>query len=134
MPEPAVRVHGLRELSAAFAKADRDVRLGFRAELRNIGRPIQQDAQRLALSEIPGMAGSPKWAGMRIGVTRKLVYVAPRRRGVRTHLDPRSRGRQFADLLMGRAMEPALERNKERAIHEFEQLLDEMANRFNRAP
>lgn len=131
MLEPAVTVKGLHELQAALAHAERDVRLGVRAELRSVARPIQQDAQRLAASEITGMARSPRWAGMRIGVTRNLVYVAPRQKGVRG--GPKRRP-NLAGLMMARAMEPALEGNRESTVRAFEQMLDTVADTFNREP
>jgi hypothetical protein len=128
MPEPAVTVRGLRELQTAFAKADRDARLGLRAELRTVARPVQQEAQALALGTIRGMPQSPRWAGMRIGVTRTAVYVAPRQKGVRG--GPKSRP-NLAPLMMDRAMEPALDRNRDRIVHDFEHVLDTMADDFN---
>jgi hypothetical protein len=124
-----VHVRGLRELQAALAKADRDTRLGLRADLRNVAKPVQQDAQQLALSTIAGMPRSPRWAGMRIGVTRSLVYVAPRQKGTRGR-GPEGRP-NLANLLMTKAMEPALERNRPGIERSMETVLDRMADRFN---
>jgi hypothetical protein len=125
-------VEGYRPFMAALAKADRDVRLGVRTELRDVARPVQQTAQALALSRIRQMPQSPKWAGMRIGITRNLVYVAPRQKGSRGR-GPRRRP-NLANLLMARAMEPALERNAARVEAGFEQMLDDVADRFNHGP
>jgi hypothetical protein len=124
-----VYVKGLRELQAALAKADRDTRLGLRADLRNVAQPVQQDAQQLALSTITGMPRSPRWAGMRIGVTRSLVYVAPRQKGTRGRV-PGGRP-NLANLLMSKAMEPALERNRASIERSMDAVLDRMADRFN---
>jgi hypothetical protein len=124
-----VYVKGLRELQAALKNADRDTRLGLRAELRDLARPVADDAQQLALSTISGIARSPRWAGMRIGVTRSLVYVAPRQKG--THGRGSNRRPNLADLLMTRAMEPALERNRPGIERSMEAVLDHMAARFN---
>lgn len=129
---PALRVRGMRELQAALAQADRGTRLGVRRELRELGRPVQQDAQALALGRIPGMARSPQWAGMRVGVTRTLVYVAPKQRGRRNRqqlLRP-----NLAGLMMDRAMEPALERNEGKIERNFEEMIDRVADRFNHGP
>jgi hypothetical protein len=123
-----VVVEGLREFQAALAKADRDTRLGVRADLRDVARPVADDAQHLALSTITGMRRSPKWAGMRVGVSRTLVYVAPRKRGVKS--GPAKR-RNLADLLMDNAMEPALERHTDEIEHSVEVVLDRVADRFN---
>lgn len=124
-----VAVTGLRDLNAALAKADRATRLGVRAELRQVGEPVRSDAQQLAGTAIPRMAHSPAWAGMRVGVTRSLVYVAPRKRGTRGRT-PRSRP-NLAQLLMARAMEPALRRHEGQTVERFDDMLDRVADRFN---
>jgi hypothetical protein len=122
-------VEGYTGLMRALAQADRDVRLGVRRELRGVARPVQQDAQQLALSTIAGMPRSPRWAGMRIGIIRTSVYVAPRQRGVKS--GPRKRP-NLANLLMNQAMQPALDRNTARVEAGFEQMLDTIADKFNR--
>jgi hypothetical protein len=129
---PAVQVKGLRELQAAFAHADRATRLGLRAELQHVAEPVQRDAQALAGQEISGMRRSPRWARMRVGVTRRLVYVAPKQRGVKTRnpRDPRRRP-NLAPLLMARAMEPVLERHETEIVIATEAMLDHIADGFN---
>jgi hypothetical protein len=122
-------VTGLRELSAAFAHAERQTRLGFRAGLRDVAEPVRRDAEQLALSAIPRMSASPAWSRMRTGVTRSLVYVAPRKRGTRGRT-PRSRP-NLADLLMDKAMEPALERHANEIEGRMEQFMDHIADDFN---
>jgi hypothetical protein len=127
---PAVLVRGERELSRAFAKADRDTRLRWRRTLRELAEPVRSDAEQLALQTIRNMASSPKWARMRTGVTQKMVYVAPRQRGVRGR-GPKRRG-NLADLLMDRAMQPALDRHRGDVERAVELLFDRIADDFNR--
>ena len=124
-----VIVQGLGDVNAAFAKTDRDLRLGWRKGMRQVAEPVRQDAQASALSDIRRMPGSPKWARMRTGVTRTMVYVAPRQKGVRGRTP--ARRPNLADLLMDRAMQPALERHKHEITARFEQLLDQVADNFN---
>lgn len=135
---PAVQVRGLRELQAAFAHADRASRLGLRTELRAVAKPVAVEAEQRALDRIRNVPHSPRWARMRVGVTRRVVYVAPRQRGVKTRnpTDPRRRGwgtgpPSFADLLMDRAMEPALERHEGEILVATEAVLDHVADGFN---
>jgi hypothetical protein len=128
MPEPAVHISGMREFQAALARADRSSRLGVRRELRDVARPIANDSQQLALSTIAGMSSSPAWARMRIGVTRTLVYVAPRQRGGKGGPGRRP---NLADLMMSRAMEPALERHRGELEANVELMLDRVAGQFN---
>ena len=115
-----VVVSGLAELSAAFQKAEREARLAFRAGLREAVEPVRRDAEVSAQQSIRHMPASPRWARMRTGQSRSVVYVAPRQRGVKTTGRASLRRPNLADLLMDRAMEPALERH----THEIEQRLD----------
>src|SRR5262245_26790821 len=109
----------------AFAKADREVRLGFRRELRNVARPVQQDAEQLATTRIRSMPRSPQWARMRVGITRREVYVVPRQKGVRGQ-GPKARPK-FATEMYYRAMQPALQRNRGEIVRRFEEALNRMA-------
>jgi len=120
---------GFRELNLAYKFAERDVRLRWRANLRQVAEPVRQDAERLAVSSIRRMPGSPKWARMRVGVTQRVVYIAPRQKG--THGRGRLRRPNLADLLLDRAMEPALERNEEEMFRNLERLMDTIAADFN---
>lgn len=127
-----VRVEGLSELNRALRRADKDVRKGIRRELGSVAQPIAADAQALALSEIRGMQQSRSWAGMRIGLTSSLLYVAPRKRGVRGFGNRSRRRPNLAGLLMGRAMQPALNRNANKVEREFNDMLDRVADNFSR--
>jgi hypothetical protein len=132
-----VFVRGLHELQASLKYADRSLRLGVRSGLRQVAEPVQRGAEELAMSEIKRMPRSPKWSKMRVGITRDLVYIAPRQKGTRGRGDPRWRRGQgfahppFSDILMDRAMEPALERHAGEIEARFEELLDRVSDDFN---
>ena len=128
--EGEVYVRGMRELSRAFAYADRDSRRELREAFKEVAQPVARDAEGLAVARIPRMASSPRWSLMRVGVTRTTVYVAPKQRGLRNRADPRRRP-NLADLLMGRAMEPALEQNQHEIEVAVEHALDRLADHFN---
>ena len=66
-------------------------------------------------------AGDP-WARFRLGITQKLIYVAPRQKGARGR--NRKQRKNFAGLLMERVMEPALAQNEARVERDFERMLD----------
>jgi hypothetical protein len=87
----------------------------------------------LAASQIRNVADGDPWSRMRTGVYRAVAYVAPVERGVKGRGNQRLRRRQFADLLMTRAMEPALERNRDVVARRVDDLLDEVANVWERA-
>jgi hypothetical protein len=126
---PAV-VRGLRELSAAFAHTDREARLGLRRGLREVAEPVRRDAEQLAAQKISHIG--VRWPRMRIGVTRNLVYVAPRQRGIKATGDRRLARPNLAGLLMDQAMQPALDRNSPEIEHRVDRLFDHLADDFNR--
>ena len=123
----AIRVRGLRELNRAFVRADRTLKREKNDALKRAADPVRLDAERLAASEIPRI-GVP-WSRMRVGVTQRLVYVAPRERGVRG--GSRSRP-NLAGKLLNEAMTPALARNRERVVRELEQMLDKVGKDWER--
>lgn len=129
MATDAVVVRGLRELSVAFSKAGRDTSVAFRKELRGVAEPIRSQASALARHSIPNIG--PRWGEMRTGVTRKLVYVAPKQRGVKTRGRDRRKRPNLATLLAERATQPALEHNKGQINQRVERMLDKVARDFN---
>ena len=129
MPESGVYVRGLSDLSRAFRVIGGEAKAEFRAEERAIAEPVRRDAEALAATKIRRIG--PRWPRMRIGANQSVVYVAPRQRGVKTTGRAQLRRPNLADLLMDRAMEPALEHNIPRIEHDIEALLDRVTERFN---
>jgi hypothetical protein len=124
-------VENLAAVQRAFAKADRDVRLGFRAELRNVAEPVRSDIESVAPLVIRNLPRSPGWSRMRTGVTRREVYVVPRLKGVRGR-GP-ARRPNFSRLMLYRAMRPAMLRHQAEIVRRFDEGLDRMAANFNRS-
>jgi hypothetical protein len=129
----AVRVLGLSELERAFAKADRAVQQDMRDALAEAAAPVRSDAQSLAGTTIRNLRPGEPWTAMRIGLHRAVAYVAPVERGIKGRGGQRLRRRNLADLLMGRAMQPALDRNVTKVEQRIDHLLDEVANVWERA-
>lgn len=119
-----VRVEGLRELSRAFAVADKTLAKEFRDGLKDAAEPVRSDAAALARTQISRI--TEPWSEMRVGVTRTSVYVAPKQRHTR---DPRRKRKNLANLLLGEAMLPALERN----VGEVENRVDDVLGTVGRA-
>jgi len=123
----AIRVEGLGELIVAFGLADKELRNDLRDALAESAAPVRSDAQSLAGSgAIRNLHGGDPWTGMRIGVLSAVAYVAPVERGAKGRGNARRRRPAFADLLLGRAMEPALERNTANVERRFEEMLDDV--------
>lgn len=132
MPVPTVQVEGLRDLQRAFKVADRATQKELRVALKEIGEPIARDAEALATARIRRIGKA--WPQMRVGVTQSLVYVAPKERGRLTKRNPpRYRRPNLFDLLMGRAMEPALEANIAGVEAALERVLDRVGSAWERA-
>jgi hypothetical protein len=124
-------LRGQHELLASLTHADRALRLGVRRGLRQAAEPVQRSAEELALEKIRRMPRSPKWARMRVGVTRDFVYVAPRQRGAKGRGHQSARRPNLADLLMDRAMQPALDQHIDEVEARLEELLDRISDEFN---
>lgn len=118
MPTGEIRVHGLREMNRAFAKADKNLKKDLTKTLKQVAEPVRADASRRALQEIPNI-GEP-WSRMRTGATTSVVYVAPTRRGRQSQLHRPN----LAGLLMDRAMQPALDAHSNDIEHELGRMLD----------
>ena len=86
---------------------------------------MRSDAQSLATMRIRRIG--PNWARMRIGTKSQIVYVAPVERGSKGRGNQRFRRPNLANLLMDRAMEPALARNEDKVIARVNEALDDVA-------
>lgn len=107
-----VLVGNLDSINRSINQSGRLIQSGLRDELREAAEPVKRDAERLSRSEISGMRRArrdpPPWSVQRIGQTVHEVYVAPNERGVKSRTDSGRRRPRFAQLLLGRAYEPAL--------------------------
>ena len=94
--------------------------------LEEAAQPVELEAEALAVSRIRNMPRSPRWAGMRIGVSRmeSLVYMVPAARSRR-----RTKRPNLADLLLTRAMDPALEHNAAQVEKTVDHMLAELAGK-----
>ena len=130
----AIQVKGLREMQRAFAIADKSLELELRAALRESAEPVRLDAEHLAATKIRNIlspTAEVDWWRMRVGVTRSFVYIVPNERGKRTRANRRRFARpNLADLMMGRAMEPALDQNQEKLEQNVGHVLDAVGRRW----
>lgn len=130
MPADAVRVHGFRELSRAFARADKTLRNELRDGLRDAAEPVRRDAELYARLNIRNI-GVP-WSRMRSRVTQRAVWVAPVERGVRSRAAQNRRRPNLAGLLLDDAMQPALDENEPEVVRRLEKVLDTVARDWER--
>lgn len=126
----ALAVRGMADLTRTFSHAPADVKREYRKELRTFANPVKVTAESLAVSEIRRMFDSPQWAKMRVGITQKLVYVAPRQRGVKSRGRGTLKRPNLGNLLADRVLEPSLEQNRGRIEHDFEVMTDRLVARW----
>lgn len=126
-----VAVRGYRELSAAFAALDKEQKKKLPLVMREVAEPVRRDAETFASQRVRNIDAGDPWARMRTGVTRRLVYVAPKQRGVKGR-DRRRRRPNLATLLAERALEPALHRHEADIERALDQALDRLCDEFNR--
>jgi hypothetical protein len=129
-PIGAIAVRGMEDLQRAFRALSRDLGNGVREALEAAGDPVRSAAERLAVQEISRI-GIP-WSRMRVGVTRTSVYVAPVQRGVKSRGRQRLRRPNLAPLLLERALDPALEQNRDRVEDEVLETLDDLFRMWER--
>src|SRR5262245_14795915 len=101
----AVALKGMAELSRAFQAAGKESWVAARNGAREVAEPVRAESEMLAITRVRRMARSPQWARMRVGVTTRLVYVAPVKRGVKTKGLGGKHRPNLAPLLMDRAMQ-----------------------------
>lgn len=129
MAEPGVgiKIHGLKQLNRALAKAEKDSRANVRLALRAVAEPIRSEAEQRALG-ITNIGS--RWGRMRIGASRSVVYVAPMTRS----RDPARKRPNLAAKLMDEAMAPALESHRLGLEAAVGRALDKMADDFHSPP
>lgn len=122
----AVRVRNLATVQRALARTEAGMRRELRGELKSIGEPIRSDAQSLALATIRNV-GIP-WARMRVGLSVDTVFVVPvsKSRGA----GKGAKRPNLANLLMDKALEPALARNHDRIADDVDAALGRVVARF----
>lgn len=117
-----VVVVNLDRINRALTLSGKMYGAAMRGALLQGAEPIRQDAGRLSILELSGMRRAktkpPPWSIQRKGQTVHEVYIAPKERGrhgrdTRTE-GARRRAEKFVELMMGKAYEPALERNEPR--------------------
>ena len=111
-------------LTRALAHADAEVKREGTLELTTLGQLVERDAEVLAT----GIGVGRSWSQFRTGVSPSVVWVAPQSHG--TKLPARKRP-NFARLLRGRAMQPALDRRRQEVYDRFQKLTARVCAGFN---
>jgi hypothetical protein len=117
----AAVVEGLRDLQVAFKLAGKTSSVELRAALRDSAEPVRADAQTIAsLGLHPSKVD---WSQMRVGISRTMVYVAPKQRGKKSRHDHRRRRPNVAPIL-AHAMETSLDQNEPEVMARVQRVVD----------
>ena len=123
----AVRVKGLRELTRDFKRMSKDLDTEVTQELKRVAEPVRVTAERLAISRIRNMPGSPRWAGMKVGVAsgRGVVWMRPsaRRRGGSSRPN-------LGAMLLERSMDPALDQKQGEVVEGLDRMLGRLGGDY----
>jgi hypothetical protein len=112
-----LRVHGLREVNAAFRKIDSSLAKEFGNDLKKAAAPVVETAK----------AKETRWRGASINTIRA------KRSGPRVFVEQSARKKtglrgDFGALQMRSALEPALEENTNQVFTEVERVLNHYAS------
>lgn len=126
MAQGTVRVNGLRELTRAFNILSKELSVEVTSSLLEGVEPVKERAQQLALARIRNVPQSPEFAEMRTGVSkaRGVVFMVPAWRSRRR---PNRRRPNFGNLLLERAMDPAVAEHADDIVRGVERTLDHLA-------
>ncbi len=136
MADQAIHVRGLRELERAFKLADKAEYKALRTTLKESAEPVKRLAEGKAVARIRNIKGAGTkvdWSQMRLGVRRSAVYLAPKQKGRASRGNRALRRPNLKDLLLDRAMIPALDERREEVVHNLERMLDTVGSRWERA-
>lgn len=125
MATGSIRVEGLRELQRDFKRISKDLDRGLTKELKAAAEPVKTEATTLALGRIRGLPRTPRWAGMRIGVSRAgSVYVVPsaRRRG--------GSPRPNLGALLLKQMDAAVDEKRDEVLRNMDDWLDKIGTNY----
>lgn len=124
----AIRIEGLAALQRANAMVQAEIDNRLKDALKDAAQPVAIDAQSLAVQQITRI--TLPWSQMRIGVTRRAVYVAPKQRS-RDRNQLRRRP-NLGRLLIDRAMTPALAQNESQIQDKVNRMLSDLFDRWAR--
>ena len=117
MVAATVRVHGLREVNAAFGRIDKRLRSEFGADLKKAAEPVAV-AARSSVTRYRGASPGTiraKRSGARVFVEQSKAKVTGKRS-------------DFGSLQMKRVLVPALEDKSAEVFREVEHVLDKYAD------
>ncbi len=119
----------VRFVNRALAHVSDEMENRARKEILAIGDLVADDAQILGLLLVRNLYRSPGWSDMRVGANNELVYVVPRKRGVKK--GSKRKRPNFAREMLKDAFQPAKKKNEAEIVRRFEKLTADVVAQFN---
>lgn len=116
MPQPAVRVKGLRELVRDFGKMDAQLKKDLQDEIKNVAKIVSDDVTSRASRFGPAVSDKIR---PRVSGARGFVQSNARSKGIRP---------DFGRLLMESSFIPALQAKEGEVVRAMEDMLDRLGN------
>lgn len=117
---PKVAVNGLSELVRAFDVLQGKTKSEVRDALVKVGEPVRSAAEHEAVANIRNIGA--QWSLMRLGITPRMVYIAPAQRSRRKA----SKRKNLAVLLLDRSMWPAAAKHEHEVLEGLERAVDDL--------
>lgn len=119
----------LAVVTRALQQAGDQIRREGSQELVTLGQLVEHDAERLARGRVVGASiGGVDWSAMRTGVSPAVVYVVPQQHGTKV---PTKKRPNFSQLMLTRAMRPALAGRRAEVYRRFQALTRRVCGAFN---
>ena len=120
MATDLIIVEGLAEINRSLNLSGKLYAKAMHKGLLQGAEPVRQDAGRLSQTKFSGMRRAkkkpPPWSIQRKGQTIHEVYIVPKERGNKGRTDDPSRRPNFTAVMLGKAYNPAFERNRPRVL------------------
>lgn len=124
-----IYVKGFENVNRSFARVGKNASKNLTKRLKEAAEPVKDAAQEFGPSRIRNLRrGRSKngvdWSAVRLGATRRSVYIAPVERG--RNKNPKRRRENFKTLMLERAYEPALEMNRTEVVNRLGRIFDDI--------
>jgi hypothetical protein len=107
VPGATVNVRDFQKVIRAYDRVGKAAKKSVRDNLKFAADPVLQTANRTSAPAIRNLKEGSPWSKQRIGVTQRVVYMAPKVRGRNKNI----RRPNFRDLMMDRVYVPSLRVN-----------------------
>lgn len=119
-----IYVKGFENVTRSYARVGKAASRNLNKRLKEAAEPVREAAQELGPSRVRNLDFGDDWSRVRLGATKRVVYIAPVERG--RNKNPKRRRPNFKDLMLERAYEPALAMNRSEVVDRLGRIFDDI--------